>query len=124
MWQIEAIGIAASVLILTSMLFPTMSFKGSLCMRIINLIGSAAFVVYGSILPAISTAILNGALVIVNFYYAMKLVHDHRKEMQNPPPAQKVKTFTFKTERFYSDISPKCVSSGFWQTFKIKPNNI
>ncbi len=50
-------------------------------MRSLNLVGSAVFVVYGSILPAISTAVLNGALIIVNTYHLIMLIKNHKKEI-------------------------------------------
>ncbi|MDE6661261.1 MAG: hypothetical protein K2J93_05520, partial [Anaeroplasmataceae bacterium] len=69
MWWKELIGICATVFILVSMVFPTLSYKGSFWMRILNLVGSAVFVVYGVLLPAISTAVLNGGLIIINAYH-------------------------------------------------------
>ena len=79
--KIEFIGIAATLLILVSMCVNTTSYKGSVRMRAINLIGSVVFVVYGSLLPAISTAVLNAALVCVNAYHLIKLIIDHKKEL-------------------------------------------
>ena len=81
---IEIIGITATLLILVSMCFKTTSPKGALCMRIINIVGSAVFVVYGILLPAISTAILNGALIIVNTYHTIFLMKsDKNKKQEN-----------------------------------------
>lgn len=77
---IEIIGIAATLLILTSMCFKTTSYKGSFWMRLINIIGSVVFVVYGTLLPAISTAILNAALVIVNTYHFVVLIKENKKK--------------------------------------------
>lgn len=71
---IEIIGISATLFVLVSMLFKTTSVKGSIFMRILNLTGSVVFVVYGILLPAISTAILNGALIIVNAYHLIMLI--------------------------------------------------
>lgn len=48
-------------------------------MRILNLIGSAVFVLYGILLPAISTAILNLGLVIVNAYHLIILLKENKK---------------------------------------------
>ena len=77
---IEIIGIISTVLILISMLFKTTSFKGSLIMRILNLSGSIVFVLYGCLLPAISTAILNFGLVIINTYHIILLIKEHKKQ--------------------------------------------
>ncbi len=73
MWHVEAIGICSTIIILISMSINTSSWKGDVWMRITNIIGSIIFVVYGALLPAISTAILNGLLVIVNSYHLIKL---------------------------------------------------
>lgn len=73
---IEIIGIVSTLFILTSMLFKTTTLKGSLIMRILNLTGSAVFVVYGCLLPAISTAILNAALVIINSFHLVLLLKE------------------------------------------------
>lgn len=79
---IESIGIASSIIILIAMLFKTTSIKGSIIMRAINAFGSAVFVVYGCLLPAISTALLNGALVIVNLYHLILLIIQYKKSDQ------------------------------------------
>jgi len=81
MW-VEIIGIVATLAILLSMSFKTLTFKGSIWMRATNIFGSVVFVVYGSLLPAISTAVLNGLLVVVNSYHLAKLIIDHKKEIK------------------------------------------
>ena len=78
---IELIGISSTVLILVSMLFKTTTIKGSILMRSLNIAGSVVFVVYGCLLPAISTAVLNAALVIINTYHLVLLI----KESKNQP---------------------------------------
>lgn len=80
---IELIGIIATLFILTSMLFKTNTTKGAIIMRSINLVGSAIFVVYGSLLPAISTAILNAGLVIINTFHLIRLIITIKKEKEN-----------------------------------------
>ena len=76
---IELIGIIASALILISMLIKSTSKKGNLIMRIINLLGSLVFVVYGFLIPAYSTAIMNIALTVVNAVYIVQIVKDMQK---------------------------------------------
>ena len=71
---IEAIGILATLLILVSMSFKTTSIKGSIWMRTLNIVGSVVFVIYGCLLPAYSTAILNACLVVVNAYHLVILI--------------------------------------------------
>ena len=75
---LEVIGILSSLIILISMLFKTTSFKGSLTMRILNLCGSIVFVIYGCLLPAVSTAVLNTGLELVNAYHIVLLIKDNK----------------------------------------------
>lgn len=77
--MIEAVGIVATVFILFSMVFKTTSVKGSIIMRVLNLIGSVVFVVYGILLPALSTAILNGGLILINGYHLIVLIKNNKK---------------------------------------------
>lgn len=64
--SVEYIGIVASLFILASMCFPTRIKKTTIMLRALNIVGSIAFIVYGALLPAISTAVLNAGMVIVN----------------------------------------------------------
>lgn len=68
------------------MLFKTTTIKGSIWMRGLNIIGSIIFVVYGALLPALSTAILNGILVFVNTYHFIMLIKEYKK---SPTPETK-----------------------------------
>ena len=77
--MIEIIGIVATLFILVSMSFKTTTFKASIWRRITNIVGSVVFVVYGCLLPAISTAILNGVLVFVNSYHLIVLIKESKK---------------------------------------------
>lgn len=74
----EAIGIIATLLIFVSMTFNAATHKGNLLMRVLNLIGCLVFMVYGILVPAISTAILNGGLVFVNTYHLIKLTKNKK----------------------------------------------
>ena len=77
--MIEIIGIIATVIILASMCVKTTSHRGSFWMRVINIVGCLIFVIYGIFLPAVSTAILNSALVVVNAVHLILLVKDKKK---------------------------------------------
>ena len=77
---IEIIGIISTLLILASMSFKTTSFKGNFWMRLLNIIGSVSFVIYGSLLPAYSTAILNAVLVFVNTYHLIVLIKEEKQK--------------------------------------------
>lgn len=73
---VALLGLLASIIVLVSMCFNTLTKKGETLMRSLNFIGSILSVVYGIALgPAgFGMIILNGILVIVNFYYLIK--HD------------------------------------------------
>ena len=79
---IEIVGIVATVLIFASMCFKTSTFKSTLILRLLNIVGSAIFVVYGALLPAISTAVLNGLLVIVNTIHLVLLIKNRKKLLE------------------------------------------
>ena len=79
----EIVGIVASLLILASMLFKTSTFKQALWLRILNLLGSVMFIVYGLIIPAYSTAIVNFILVFVNIYHICILVKAGKNESKS-----------------------------------------
>ena len=71
---IEVIGILSTLLILVGMCFKTTTIKGSILMRTFNIIGSLVFTIYGILVPAYSTAILNAVLVFVNSYHLVVLL--------------------------------------------------
>ena len=77
MW-IEILGICATLLILVSMSCKTMTYKGSLVMRITNIAGCMVFTVYGFLLPAYSTGVLNAVLIVVNTYHLIKLIRENK----------------------------------------------
>lgn len=73
----ELVGAAGSILILVSMLYKTNTYKGAFFLRLINAIGSVVFVVYGFMLKAPSTIILNVFATIINIYYLFRLKKDY-----------------------------------------------
>lgn len=75
---VEMMGILASLLILTSMLAKTTSYKGTMFMRIFNTLGSIIFVVYGLLLPALATAFMNGLIILINIFYIIKEYRHHK----------------------------------------------
>lgn len=77
---IEAIGIIATLLILFSMLFRTTTLRGDIRMRALNLVGAVVFTIYGFLLPAYSTAILNASLIIINTYHLISLIKESKKK--------------------------------------------
>ena len=78
---IEIIGLIATIFILMSMSFKTISRKGDILMRSFNLVGCIIFTVYGFLLPAYSTGILNALLIIINTYHLIIIIK--RKDQYN-----------------------------------------
>ena len=70
----EIVGISGSILIAISMVFKTETDRGVMLLRIFNLLGSIVFVVYGFMLPAYSTIILNFVCVILNIVGLVKII--------------------------------------------------
>ena len=78
--NIEILGIISSIIILSALTFRSTSSKANILMRVINIIGSIGFIIYGFLIPAYSTAILNIGTVLVNIIYIViewrKIVHE------------------------------------------------
>lgn len=83
MSKLEIIGLIASLLVLFSMVFKTTTFKGTMIMRILNLLGSIFFIIYGFLLGAYSTGICNGCLFFINIYYIVKEIRDYNKNKED-----------------------------------------
>ena len=66
----EVIGISGTLFVLLSFLM-----KDLVKVRLINIIGALLFVVYGICIHALSTWLLNGALIIIHIVY---LIREHR----------------------------------------------
>ena len=62
----EAIGLTASILVMVSYMFTGTK------LRIINLVGSILFLIYGFMIGGLSITILNGCSIIVHLYYILK----------------------------------------------------
>ena len=73
--QDEWLGLIASFIVLVSFLM-----TNQIKTRIINMVGCIAFVVYGLLLPAYSTAFMNGAVFIVHVVFLTKHFVKLRKE--------------------------------------------
>jgi hypothetical protein len=63
-FMLELVGYAASVLVAISLMMTSV-----LRLRLINLVGSAGFSLYGLLIGAYPVAALNGAIVVVNIYH-------------------------------------------------------
>lgn len=71
----EIIGLAGTIFVLISFLM-----KDIKAVRIINIIGAALFVVYGALIGALSTWLLNGILIIVHIVYLIKGYKDSKRK--------------------------------------------
>ncbi len=67
----EIIGYVASVLIAVSLMMSAI-----VRLRVINMIGAAAFCVYGILIGAIPVAAMNGFIVLINIYYLARILGD------------------------------------------------
>lgn len=63
----EAIGIAGTLFVLASFLM-----KDYRKTRLINIVGAALFVIYGIVIGALSTWLLNGILILIHIYFLTK----------------------------------------------------
>jgi GNAT superfamily N-acetyltransferase len=66
---LELVGYIASALIAVSMMM-----RSILRLRVINLIGGAAFSIYGVLIGAYPVAVLNGLIVAVNLYHVTRML--------------------------------------------------
>lgn len=64
----EALGIIGTLFILVAFLQ-----KGELKIRILDLVGAILFIIYGITIGSFSTIFLNGALVIIQIIFIIKL---------------------------------------------------
>ena len=73
--QDEWLGLIASAFVLISFIM-THQIK----IRIINMVGCVAWVIYGFLRPSYSTAIMNGAVFIVHIIYLTKYFIQRKKQ--------------------------------------------
>ena len=72
----EAVGLVATVLLVISLCFNTKTFKGTLCMRVLNLLCSGVWIVYGVLLGLLATFVSNILCVLINLYYLLLAVQN------------------------------------------------
>ncbi len=70
----ECVGMLGSIFVAISMTFKTTTDKGVMWLRIFNLLGSFVFVIYGIVLPAYSTIILNVVCVVLNIIGLVNII--------------------------------------------------
>lgn len=71
---VEILGVVATLFIVVSMSCKTLTKKSSIIMRVLNTLGSIIFIIYGLLLPALSTTILNIIVVGINIYHLILLI--------------------------------------------------
>jgi len=79
--EIEIIGILSSAIVLISMLAKTMSYRGTMFMRVVNTFGCFTFIIYGFLLSpsSLSIIIMNAVICIVNVFYIIREYKNHHK---------------------------------------------
>ncbi len=75
----DIVGYIATALIVLSMLFKTTTFRGTMIMRVINLIGSVAFAIYGFGAGAIPTGVANALLTGINVVFIILECVDYKR---------------------------------------------
>lgn len=81
---LELVGYAASVLVAVSLMM-----RSILRLRLVNLVGSATFTVYGALIGAYPVAAVNGVIVLINLYHlrAMSRVREFFDLLEVRPDA-------------------------------------
>lgn len=92
----ELIGYVASLLVAISLMMSNI-----IQLRIVNLIGSATFSVYGILIGSIPVAAMNGFIVLVNIYYLTQIYStvEYFRILRVPAESEYLKTFL----NFYED---------------------
>lgn len=87
---LEIVGYAASVLVAISLMMSSI-----LKLRVINLVGSMAFVVYGALIGAYPVAVVNLLIVFINLYYLRQMLgsREYFKLLQVRPGAEYLRAF-------------------------------
>lgn len=87
---LEIVGYVASVLVAISLMMSSI-----LKLRIINLVGSAAFVVYGALIGAYPVAVVNLLIVFINLYYLRQMLgsREYFKLLQVRPDSEYLLAF-------------------------------
>lgn len=81
--MVEVIGMIATISLIISMMVNTKNPKTVIMMRALNAIACVAFVVYGLLLSAYSTAISNGFIFFVDMWYLYKNIKMYKKGEEN-----------------------------------------
>jgi hypothetical protein len=87
---LELVGYVASVLVAISLMMSSI-----LKLRVINLVGSAAFVVYGGLIGAYPVAVVNLLIVFINLYYLRQMLasREYFKLLRVEPDSEYLRAF-------------------------------
>ena len=87
---LEIVGYVASVLVAISLMMSSI-----LKLRVINLVGSAAFTVYGVLIHAYPVAVVNLIIVFINLYYLRQMLgsREYFKLLQVKPDSEYLHAF-------------------------------
>ena len=87
---LEIVGYVASVLVAVSLMMSSI-----LKLRLINLVGSAAFTVYGVLIHAYPVAAVNGLIVLINLYYLRQMLgsREYFKLLRVQPDSEYLRYF-------------------------------
>lgn len=87
---LEIVGYVASVLVAVSLMMSSI-----LKLRLINLAGSAAFVVYGALIGAYPVAVVNLLIVFINLYYLRQMLasREYFKLLRVRPDSEYLRAF-------------------------------
>ena len=87
---LELVGYAASILVAISLMMSSI-----LKLRLINLVGSAAFVVYGAMIGAYPVAVVNLLIVFINLYYLRQMLgaREYFKLLKVQPDSEYLRAF-------------------------------
>jgi len=92
----ELIGYAASILVAISLMMSAV-----VRLRIVNMIGAFTFSIYGILIGSIPVFAMNGAIVLINVYYLLKIYHD--KEFFQLFEVDENSRYTERFLQFYRD---------------------
>jgi GNAT superfamily N-acetyltransferase len=92
----EVIGYVASALVAVSLMMSSL-----LRLRLINLVGSAAFALYGLLIHAYPVAAMNGFIVLINLFYLYRMLRtrEYFRLLSVEPDSQYLRQFLRYYER-------------------------
>lgn len=92
----EVIGYVASALVAVSLMMSSI-----LRLRLINLVGSAVFAVYGLLIQAYPVAAMNGFIVLINLFYLYRMLRtrEYFRLLSVEPNSQYLRQFLHYYER-------------------------